>query len=524
MKANRVDFYDPLYDFVTFEEAARSRAREFLDAGFARSGAGTYGESISAFSDAKFILPFLWAFEFSRQNFLRQSNLAFLVYPSATHTRLAHSIGACYLGFLASQRVAVANAKPHESVIDSIYLSQFLQDSGWREEFYLALLLHDVGHFPFSHALETNKEFWDGFGSTLTHEDAACQLIQGRGDIFEASLRRKQGISPEIASEHPHLTEVFNTGQIDRDAVCYLISGETSFLTQKSPQRKAELAVIHELVSGLLDLDRVDHYRRDNLFTGLRAGTSVNFASLLGGLTVCYSPSVESEKPHVRLSPEAIGHAISLLQTKERLIQDCFEHPQNLAYEAMLHCAFNLCVFDDQFYEQKSSRTKTPSIERIGDMLVSTDDELLTRISMEGPQKARDNVFRIRYRQPFTPVTKISLPVGYVQSLSQVRDAITRDAGVANSRVVLRGSKGFGRGGLGVRSGEWLDLQRLRNSRGRQLVETEKYARQIEHFKATQDHLHDFVWVFTDEEELATKIFGVMQQVSDNLGGKMEEL
>src|SRR5688572_9843692 len=137
MRPPRINYYDPLYDFVTFEEAANSQhPLSVFDVGFARQDSKSYGDSISPFKATKELLPFLSSTEFARQGFLRQSNLAFLVFPSATHTRLAHAIGSCYLGFHASQRIAVGTkTKKDKKSRSPEYLSHFLEKWGFREEF-----------------------------------------------------------------------------------------------------------------------------------------------------------------------------------------------------------------------------------------------------------------------------------------------------------------------------------------------------------------------------------------------------
>jgi len=203
MKVVRRDFYDPLYDFVTFEEAAHAEPRDIFRHGFTRKGVATHGESISPHNDAKAVLPFLDTPELARLSFLRQSDLAFLVYPSASHTRFAHAIGSCYLGFVASQRVAVNRGMSFEANLAAEYLSSFLESTGLREEFYLALLLHDTGHFPFSHALENNRDFWEAFGQELCHEDTACQLIEGSGDFCVAFQKRHRPTSEETRKDRP---------------------------------------------------------------------------------------------------------------------------------------------------------------------------------------------------------------------------------------------------------------------------------------------------------------------------------
>ena len=533
MRERRADFYDPLYDFVTFEEASRSRPRAFLDVAFSRSGVASagaqkHGDSISPLNEAKVILPFLAAVEFTRQSFLRQSNLAFLVYPSATHTRFAHAVGSCYLGFVASQRVTVRQQKVARSgshvFDDPIYLAKFLEDTGLREEFYLALLLHDVGHFPFSHTLENNREFWDAFGEEIKHENAACQLILGEGPIFEASKRRRNGISKKLQDACPHLSELFEQfPDIDKYSICYLISGNGNLIAGRPPQQRAHLRVIHELVSGLFDLDRVDHYRRDNYFTGLRTGTALNFPSLLSGLSLSYNPADPEKDPYLSLSSSAVGHAISLLQNKERLTEDCFEHPYNISYEAMLHHAFNMFIFGDDCYGMNSSLSVDVATRtRVYDLLVSTDEQLLFTMEQGGSRKVREVVFRIVNRLPYLPVAKLIFPPECGLSLVEIRRVIAALSRVSVPDVILRALRGFGRDRLSFRSSEWLDLERLRNIDGKRLVDG-RFGRQIEHFKQAQDGSPDQLWLYGTNVSTATRLSKILHLICKDLGCQLEE-
>ena len=93
---------------------------------------------------------------FQRLRYIRQLGLAYLVYPGATHTRFEHALGAYHLCKLTlsllKERGALRDVSEEECLVVSV-----------------AALLHDVGHYPFSHALEE-------IGATH-HEDVAGPLI-----------------------------------------------------------------------------------------------------------------------------------------------------------------------------------------------------------------------------------------------------------------------------------------------------------------------------------------------------------
>jgi hypothetical protein len=167
---------------------------------------------------------------FQRLRYVRQLGLAFLVYPGATHTRFEHALGTYHL------------ARRAISILDD---DGALAGTS-REACQLvrvAALLHDVGHYPFSHALEEL--------GALHHEEVARPLIT-EGEVARL-LRAELG---ESAPE---------------DVMC-LIRGVSD-----SP--------LQRLISGSLDLDKLDYLRRDALMCGVPYG-EIDVDRLLYSLTL----------------------------------------------------------------------------------------------------------------------------------------------------------------------------------------------------------------------------------------------
>src|SRR5687767_9361185 len=155
--------------------------------------------------------------EFQRLRYVRQLGLAFLVYPGATHSRFEHALGTYHLA-----RRTLALFEDHEDY-----------HALGRDECHLlriAALLHDIGHYPFSHALEEI--------GALNHEEVAQPLICS-GEVG-AILRA------ELGDDAPgHIVD--------------LIRG-------KSDQP------LQGLISGSLDLDKIEYLRRDALMCGVPYG------------------------------------------------------------------------------------------------------------------------------------------------------------------------------------------------------------------------------------------------------------
>ena len=169
-----------------------------------------------------------------RLRHISQMGLSYLVYPGAHHTRFHHALGAMFL----MQR-AVATLRQKRVDI-----------SGQEEEaLYLAILLHDIGHGPFSHGLEGI------IVPNMSHEELSLAIMDRLNKEYNGAL--------DLA------IEIF-TGRHTR-----------KFLKQ--------------LVSGQLDMDRLDFLRRDSFYTGVAEG-SISAQRLIAMLNVVDDSLVVEEK------------------------------------------------------------------------------------------------------------------------------------------------------------------------------------------------------------------------------------
>ena len=167
---------------------------------------------------------------FQRLRYVRQLGLAFLVYPGASHSRFEHALGAYHL---ARQALAMLGERGDLTGLDDALVT----------EVRVAMLLHDIGHYPFSHALEEI--------GALHHEEVARPLIT-TGAVGEI-LRR------ELGSAAP-------------DRIVDLIRGKSD-----SP--------LQGLISGSLDLDKIEYLKRDALMCGVPYG-EIDAERLLSSLAL----------------------------------------------------------------------------------------------------------------------------------------------------------------------------------------------------------------------------------------------
>ncbi len=148
---------------------------------------------------------------FQRLRRIKQLGLSCIVFPGANHTRFEHAIGAVYL-----MRLAVANLRLKDVDITD-------EEA---EAVTLAILLHDIGHGPFSHALEYS------IVEGLVHEKMSVLLMED----LNAQFGGKLSMAIRIFKNEYH----------------------KKFL--------------HQLVASQLDVDRLDYLRRDSFFTGVTEG------------------------------------------------------------------------------------------------------------------------------------------------------------------------------------------------------------------------------------------------------------
>jgi uncharacterized protein len=202
-----------------------------------------------------------------RLRYIRQVGHSFLVYPGATHTRFEHALGAYHL----TRRALAALEELGEIGVTS--LEQ-------RAAIRMAALLHDIGHYPFSHALEEA-----GFPS---HEAlGVAKLSQGElGDCL-----------------------IQIGGQEFPTAVGALIRG-----TSNSP--------LQGLISGSIDLDKVDYLSRDARMCGVPYGT-VDVDRLLSSLTLV---EVEPGRYEVGVQEKGISALESLLFAKYQMYRNVYWH------------------------------------------------------------------------------------------------------------------------------------------------------------------------------------------------------
>ena len=203
---------------------------------------------------------------FQRLNRINQLGLASVVYPGARHTRFQHSLGAFHL--------------MTEAVRSLQEKGNFIFDSE-AEAVEAAILMHDIGHGPFSHVLE------DTLIHSISHEDISLLMMEEINKCFNGQLNLAISI---FKGDYPK-----------------------NFL--------------HQLISSQLDMDRLDYLRRDSFYTGVTEG-NIGSARIIKMLNVIDDSLVVEHKGIYSLE--------NYLTTRRLMYWQVYLHRTCVAYEKVL--------------------------------------------------------------------------------------------------------------------------------------------------------------------------------------------
>jgi HD superfamily phosphohydrolase len=227
---------------------------------------------------------------YQRLRRIQQMALAQLVYPGAVHTRLHHSLGAYHL-------MSIAINELKEKGIE------ITDEEGTAAK--AAILLHDIGHGPYSHALE------NVLLKGIHHEDISLRIMNALNQEQNPMLNGKLALAIQI-------------------------------FTNQYPKK-----FLYQLISGQLDVDRLDYLSRDSFFTGVSEGV-VGYERILKMLTVRDNELVVEEK--------GINSVEKFLLSRRLMYWQVYRHKTVVASENMLVKIIERAQY---LFQQKDTSLKT---------------------------------------------------------------------------------------------------------------------------------------------------------------------
>ncbi|MEP2770800.1 MAG: HD domain-containing protein [Fulvivirga sp.] len=238
---------------------------------------------------------------FQRLRRIKQLGLTDLIYPGALHTRFHHAIGAMHLMTRA---------------LDSLRSKGIEIDDHEYESAQIAILLHDIGHGPFSHALEYSLM------PGVQHESISFQFMKYLNKAFDGALST----------------------------------------TLKMFQNTYERKFFHQLVSSQLDMDRLDYLKRDSFFTGVSEG-AIGLDRIISMLNVVNDQIVVEEK--------GIYSIENFLNARRLMYWQVYLHKASVSAEKMI---INLIIRAKELVKSGQTIFATPSFETFLSENISIED------------------------------------------------------------------------------------------------------------------------------------------------------
>ncbi len=307
---------------------------------------------------------------FQRLRYILQNDVVFLVFPGATHSRFEHSIGSMHIaGRLFQSLVRSYLSDPKR--LDSGRMSDTAKEAVqyFNACFRLAALLHDVGHSPFSHQFERAElpqslladpqiisSLWpDGSWklyysdsqqpTLLTHEHYSVWCAHHI--LTDALKDDRSGIAPLdvialLETTHCSPSDKFTNFAADFLQL-FLRPGADASRISKNELAKHIQAFLRNLISGELDVDKMDYLLRDSFFSGCRYGM-YNIDHLLSTLRVGFD--LENGWLGLATTQKGLGPLEDFVNARFQLYLQLYSHKTVVGFKWLLKQAIAEALSD----------------------------------------------------------------------------------------------------------------------------------------------------------------------------------
>jgi len=293
--------------------------------------------------------------ELQRLHNIKQLGFAYIVFPGANHTRLEHSIGAYHMA---------------KRACDALSLDD-------EERLYVecAALLHDIGHGPFSHTLESILR--DRFG--FDHVDLTEKILRGEEEIVLEDERKYVDARSAV--------EILKDEGIDRRKIADLIRG-----------RYRENKYVYQLLNSPIDVDQLDYLLRDGYYTGVAYG-KVDVDRFFDTLTI--------HDDELAIKRKGITVVENILISRELMYSSVYFHKTVRIAELMLSKAMEYVEDGFEFYKL-------------------SDYEMMSELKKKGDLQ-EEIVTRLKYRRLFKQVYQVeAIDTEKVEMLRYLEDPSER--------------------------------------------------------------------------------------------------
>lgn len=307
---------------------------------------------------------------FQRLRWIVQNDITSLVFPGATHTRFQHSQGAMHIagrlwksmvrGYLSDPKISRKN-KITERQASAIRYFNFL--------IRLAALLHDTGHFPFSHQLESSRKvrellhdknlfenlwagvrwqrYYDQTPKALTHEHYSVRCAH---EILSRTLVNRNEVEFHDVLALMEGTTCLTTKRFENaawDALSLLVRSQDALTGLDRKEVAATFKnFFQNIISGELDVDKMDYLLRDSFYSGCHYGV-YNLDHLLSTIRIGFAPPGAKTWVGLTITDKGIVPLEDFVYARFQLYQDLYSHKTVVGFKWLLGRAVDEIMVSD---------------------------------------------------------------------------------------------------------------------------------------------------------------------------------
>ena len=270
--------------------------------------------------------------EFQKLRNINQLAGTDLVYPGATHTRFVHSLG------VYSKSILYVNSLQNNS------LFYYLYDDFEIQNLFLCALLHDVGHYPFSHYLEEIEGLEKKIKDSVRHENLTEKIFKDKLSLKEAINNRKYDkyAKKYLSKKKLEIAKKMCSSSVGE----LLLNEERKENVLDIWSRKIKYKLFRDIISSSIDCDKLDYLLRDSKYAGVTYGKMIDMERFIMSLTINYKDAIDNKdtkkfpKLDLAITPKGVSAVESIISSRYSLFSEVYWHKTCRATTAMIKDAF----------------------------------------------------------------------------------------------------------------------------------------------------------------------------------------
>lgn len=340
----------------------------------------------------------------NRLHYIKQTATAYLTFPSSVTTRLAHVVGALYMGNkIIEQLLHTLDKKEYDKLFKPLEREFIIKSVR------LACLFHDVGHGPFSHSAE--GIMYNVTKSKHGEIEEAKKLFNWKDSKPEKDLPIHEYFSYKLITNGEIRKTIVNHKDGNRD----LVESVSSLIVKSNKLKFLKefpdgYSVLRRIISSQLDADRMDYLLRDSWMSGVKFGqTDVN--RIINNMTIKENNSGSHE---IAIHARALGSVEDMLDARLKMYKWFYQHHTVTATNTLIEEAIEMMVKHDRSTAKLFHWSSYASGE-------STDENVLSILRKLIKSVGAFNKFRGLIDRRYIPVSIFKQPHDYKSLIDQVK-------------------------------------------------------------------------------------------------------